>query len=70
MERYLVTRIEEMDHGCEGIPDGAEPEVYVYLKAEDGTERVLRHNDALLYERGIDEGDSVRIAEDRTLEKQ
>jgi len=67
MKLYRITKIEEIDHGCEGIPEGGQVEVYVYLRAIDGTTQVIRHSDLLLYERKIDQGDQVTIAEDGTF---
>ena len=69
MISYRVTRIEEMDHGCEGIQEGEEVKVYVYLVSSDGDEKVVCHSDSLLYERGIEEGDAVILEEDETLYK-
>ncbi len=68
--KYKVIRIEEMDFGCEGMPDDAEPVVTVFLKNNEGNTHIIKHSDALLYKRNIDEGDIVSIGEDGTLYKE
>lgn len=68
MKIYKVTRIEEMDFGCEGRPEGTETMVSVFLEDEDGKVQIIRHSDPLLYEREIDEGTEVYL-QDGTLYK-
>lgn len=41
----------------------------ILLENEDGQEISLRHNDRLLYERDINEGDTVMLDENRELKK-
>ena len=64
---YTITRIEEADFGCEGRPEGYVPMVKVYLKDEQGMERVLEMEDAMMYQRKLDEGARVVIGIDKTL---
>ena len=64
---YTITRIEEADFGCEGRPEGYVPMVKVYLKDEHGMERVLEMEDAMMYQRKLDEGARVVIGSDKTL---
>lgn len=58
---YLVERIQEDDYGCEELPEGETPKVLCLLCAEDGTQRVVRAEDALLRERKIDAGSRVTV---------
>ncbi len=58
--RYTVVRIEEdLDFGCEEREEGESVRAVVTLEDEEGRRRVLRIADALLYERGIEEGSQV-----------
>ena len=69
---YIVNKIEEdLDFGCEERPEGAPVMAVVTLADEEKKELVLRHDheDALLYERNINENDRVYIDEDGTLQK-
>ncbi len=54
--KYTITRIIEPDFGCEGLPENEERMDRVYLRAEDGSERIIAVSDALLYELRLDEG--------------
>lgn len=68
--KYKVMRIEEdIDFGCEERQSGAELMSIVLLESEDGQEISLRHNDRLLYERDINEGDTVMLNENRELKR-
>ena len=62
---YTVERIEELDFGCEGRPEGMKDMVRVFLKGENGEEESLKVEDAWLYARGIDEGSKVELTEDK-----
>ena len=64
-----VLEIYEADFGCEERQPGAELMSVVLLENEDGQEISLRHNDRLLYERDINEGDTVMLDENRELKK-
>lgn len=66
MDIFKIIRIDEQDHGCEGIPEGQEPKCEVTIEAADGKQFIMQIEDALLYERGLNEGDSFRISEDGT----
>ena len=62
---YTVERIEELDFGCEGRPEGMKDMVRVFLKGENGEEESLKVEDAWLYAHGIDEGRKVELTEDK-----
>ena len=54
--QYKVLKIEEdMDFGCEALMS------VVLMEDENGNETSLRHDDGLLYERDINEGDLVTM---------
>ena len=64
--QYKVLKIEEdIDFGCEERQPGEK----LLLEREDGCEMSLRHDDELLYERDINEGDLVTLDENRELWK-
>ena len=62
---YTVERIEELDFGCEGRPEGMKDMVRVFLKGENGEEESLKVEDAWRYAHGIDEGSKVELTEDK-----
>ena len=62
---YTVERIEELDFGCEGRPEGMKDMVRVFLKGENGEEESLKVEDAWLYAHGIDEGSKGELTEDK-----
>lgn len=68
--QYKVLKIEEdIDFGCEERQPGEKLRSVVLLEREDGCEMSLRHDDGLLYERDINEGDLVTLDENRELWK-
>ena len=68
--QYKVLKIEEdIDFGCEERQPGEKLMSAVLLEREDGCEMSLRHDDELLYERDINEGDLVTLDENRELWK-
>ena len=68
--QYKVLRIEEdMDFGCEERQPGEALMSVVLLEDEKGNEISLRHDDGLLYERDINEGDLVTVDAQRQLRK-
>ena len=68
--QYKVLKIEEdIDFGCEERQPGGKLRSVVLLEREDGCEMSLRHDDGLLYERDINEGDLVTLDENRELWK-
>ena len=68
--QYKVLKIEEdMDFGCEDRQPGEPLMSIVRLEDENGNEISLRHEDGLLYERNINEGDLVTLDEQRQLWK-
>ena len=67
---YKVIAIQEdLDFGCEERLPGAPLMSVVVLQDENGNERVLRHEDKLLYERNINEGNRVVLDEKNCLQK-
>ena len=51
---YTVERIEELDFGCEGRPEGMKDMVRVILKGDNGEEESMKVEDDWLYVHGID----------------
>lgn len=64
---YTVERIEELDFGCEGRPEGMKDMVRVFLRGENGEEESLKVEDAWLYAHGIDESSKVELTKDKEL---
>ena len=66
---YTVKRIEEdLDFGCEEREEGAPVMAVVTLVDSFGEELRVKAEDAMLYERDINEGDKVYFDKDK-LEK-
>ena len=66
---YIVKRIEEdLDFGCEEREEGAPVMAVVTLIDSFGEEMRVKAEDAMLYERDINEGDKVYFDKDK-LEK-
>ena len=63
MKKYTVERIIEADFVCEGVPDNAETMVTIFLRDKDGDITKITHSDKLLYQKEIDEGDTVTFIE-------
>lgn len=60
--QYKVLKIEEdMDFGCEERQPGEALMSVVLMEDENRNETSLRHDDGLLYERDINEGDFVTM---------
>ena len=67
---YTVKRIEEdLDFGCEEREEGAPVMAVVTLVDSFGEEMRVKAEDAMLYERNINEGDKVYFDEENKLEK-
>ena len=67
---YIVKRIDEdLDFGCEERAEGAPVMAVVTLMNSSGEELIVRSEDAMLYERNINEGDKVYFDEENNLEK-
>ncbi len=69
MQMYTVKRIEELDFGCEGRPEGMKDMVRVILKGDNGGEESMKVEDDWLYANGIDEGDRVELNTEHKLVK-
>lgn len=68
--QYKVLRIEEdIDFGCEERQPGEALMSVVLLEDADGNEISLRHDDRLLYQRDIQEGDMVILDEKKELRR-
>ena len=67
---YTVKRIEEdLDFGCEEREEGAPVMAVVTLVDSFGEEMRVKAEDAMLYERNINEGDKVYFDEENNLDK-
>ena len=69
METFQVLRIEEQMYGCEELPAGQPVLCDVTLQDAAGSTRLLPYPDKELTRLGIDEGDTVALRPDGTLEK-
>ena len=69
METFHVLRIEEQMYGCEELPAGQPVLCDVTLQDAAGITRLLPYPDKELTRLGIDEGDTVALQPDGTLEK-
>lgn len=69
-KQYKVTAIQEdIDFGCEERSADSPVMAVVVLQGEDGSEKVTRQVDQLLYDREINEGDFVYFDERNELKK-
>lgn len=67
---YIVKRIDEdLDFGCEERAEGVSVMAVVTLMNSSGEELIVKSEDAMLYERSINEGDKVYFDEENNLEK-
>lgn len=66
---YTVERIDELDFGCEGRPEGMKDMVRVILQGDNGEEESIKVEDDWLYAHEIDEGDRVELDPERSLVK-
>ena len=67
---YIVKRIDEdLDFGCEERAEDAPVMAVVTLMNSSGEELRIKAEDAMLYERNINEGDKVYFDEENKLEK-
>ena len=67
---YIVKRIDEdLDFGCEERAEGVPVMAVVTLMNSSGEELIVKSEDAMLYERNINEGDKVYFDEENKLEK-
>lgn len=67
---YTVKRIDEdLDFGCEERSEDAPVMAIVMLSDPSGEEIRVKAEDAMLYERNINEGDKVYFDEKNNLEK-
>ena len=66
---YKVLKIEEdVDFGCEERSADSPVMAVVLLEGEDGSEKMTRQVDRMLYEREINEGDLVFFDKEGNLE--
>ena len=67
---YIVKRIDEdLNFGCEERVEGESVMAVVTLMNSSGEEFIVKAEDAMLYERNINEGDKVYFDEENKLEK-
>lgn len=65
---YTVKRIkEDLDFGCEEREEGAPVMAVVTLVDSFGEEMRVKEEDAMLYERDINEGDKVYFDKDKLV---
>ena len=68
--KYKVMEIQEdVDFGCEERSEVSPVMAVVLLRGEDGSEMMTRQADQMLYDGGIEEGDSVVFDERYELVK-
>lgn len=67
MTDYTVLRIDEQDYGCEELPEGQPVCCDVLLQDASGGQIVCAVPDALLAQRDIREGDTVRLDPEQGL---
>ena len=68
--KYKVVKIEEdVDFGCEERNENSPVMAVVILQDEAGKERMTRQVDQMLYDREINEGDTVFFNDRKELEK-
>lgn len=68
-KKYIVEQIDEPDFGCEGRPEGKPLMDKVILQDEEGSRICIEAEDAMLYEKDIDEGSTVILSKDKTMTK-
>lgn len=69
-ECYTIHEIsEDLDFGCEERPAGAPRMAVVTLTDQNGIRTQMRQPDEMLYDRGIEEGDSVYFDSEGRLRK-
>ena len=67
---YTVKRIDEdLDFGCEERTEGEQVMAVVTLMNPSGEELRVKAEDAMLYERNINDGDKVYFDEENNLDK-
>ena len=67
---YIVKRIDEdLNFGCEERAEGALVMAVVTLMNSSGEELRVKAEDAMLYERNINEGDKIYFDEENKLGK-
>ena len=68
--KYKVLEIQEdLDFGCEERSEDSPVMAVVLLKGEDGSEKMTRQVDQMLYDREINVGDFVVFDENMKLKK-
>ena len=68
--KYKVLEIQEdLDFGCEERSEASPVMAVVLLKGEDGSEKMTRQVDQMLYDREINVGDFVVFDESMKLKK-
>lgn len=70
MKLYVVTKMLEQDFGCEGIPEGKDVEIDVFLRDEEGNTLEVTIPDAELIRKDINEGDWVGFTAEGEIVKE
>ena len=68
--KYLITKIQEADYGCEERPADYVPQALLKLKDESGQESYREVPDADLYKLDIREGDRITFTQDNHIQKE
>lgn len=63
----IIEDIIEDEFGCEGRPEGEEPQVTIIVTDKNGTKQQIRMPDKLAYERKLEVGQNVVLQKDGTL---
>ena len=58
---YTIIKIDEVDYGCEGVPDGAELQCNVLVKNEFDEERWIKFTNKYLTENNLSEGEIIML---------
>ncbi len=58
---YTIIKIDELDYGCEGVPDGAELQCNVLVKNEFGEEKWIKLTDKYLTDNNLNEGEIIML---------
>ncbi len=68
-EIFKIIRIDEPDFGCEGLPDGQALKDEVTIETQSGSQYIMKIEDALLYEKALNEGDRFTVDENGNITK-
>lgn len=64
---YTIIKIEDEDYGCEGIPDGEEPQCNVLVKNEFDDEKWVKLTNSYLTENALNVGEIVMLPFEKNI---